>query len=369
MAARHARYRFLSRTARVVRADAIATAHTADDQAETVLLRLTRGAGTQGLAGIPWVGEQHGVRIVRPMLGVTRAEVVAFLRRSNMEWREDETKCDTFCRRNLVRAEVIPLIEKRINPRVRDALRRTADIVRAEDDWMQALARTALARWRLPDRSLDAAGLRRMPVAAARRVVRLWLTDAGVPVEHVDYSLVERVIELARTGGSIPVGPDLRVASRKKRIIAERITPATEHAFSPSKLRTPGVTMPPGAGFRITAALAPGVIKDRAARVGVLPARASLNGDVLGRRSLSVRAWRAGDRILPMGMQGSRKLQDVFVDAKFPPSRRRSWPLVLCGREVVWVPGYRVARGWEVLPGTRRIIRLIVEELRGHRVR
>jgi tRNA(Ile)-lysidine synthase len=101
-------------------------------------------------------------------------------------------------------------------------------------------------------------------------------------------------------------------------------------------------------GLWVTVRREPGIKRPRDRRVGSFPAECSLSARAVGRRHLLVRCWRPGDRIKPLGMQGSRKLQDIFVDAKLPADDRARIPLFECGGEIVWVPGYRVARGWEV---------------------
>jgi tRNA(Ile)-lysidine synthase len=125
-------------------------------------------------------------------------------------------------------------------------------------------------------------------------------------------------------------------------------------------LRVPGTTVCGGLGVRVSVRVAPGVVKERG-RVGVLPAAATLSAAAVGRRRLYVRRWRAGDRMNPLGMQGSKKLQDVFVDGKVPAELRRRVPVFECAGALVWVPGYRVARGWEVKDAAERSLQIRVE--------
>jgi tRNA(Ile)-lysidine synthase len=110
----------------------------------------------------------------------------------------------------------------------------------------------------------------------------------------------------------------------------------------------------------VTTARRAGTARERGVP-GQLPAAASLGLAALGRKALYVRAWRAGDRIRPLGMKGSRKLQDVFVDAKIPAARRGRIPVFECGGEIVWVAGYRVAAGWEVPDGAPRALQVRVD--------
>jgi tRNA(Ile)-lysidine synthetase-like protein len=115
------------------------------------------------------------------------------------------------------------------------------------------------------------------------------------------------------------------------------------------------------AGLAITTSLAPGLFKDRTARLGAYPVRASLNWAAVGNRKIFARSWRPGDRMKPLGMMGSKKLQDIFVDEKVPAEQRRGLPLFECGGEIVWLPGHRVARGWEVSRPSDRSLQIVVD--------
>lgn len=349
MAAREARYAFLARTAKRLRADAIATAHTADDQAETVLLKLLRGAGPAGLSGIPAETQIAGVRLVRPILNATRREVLAYLQRHKRTWREDESNQNRAFLRNRVRHELLPLLERDFNPRIRQTLTRTADILRAEDEWMDAAARQVLDGTRAcAENSLPRDALRRQPLALRRRAIRLWLARAGIPAEGVDFDTVDRVVRwLGDTPArmSLPGGWEAR---RRGETLS--VKPAVSEPVKPFRIRlaVPGVTAIPELGLRIATRLAPGVVKERGGRPGHWPARASLDLAAWRRRALYARSRRAGDRIAPFGLPGSKKVQDLFVDAKIPRDERVRIPLFECGGDIVWVPGYRIARAWAV---------------------
>jgi len=346
MAARQARYEFLLRAARQTGADAVAVAHTADDQAETVLLRLARGAGPQGLGGMDARSQRDGLTILRPLLGLRHADLVAFLKQNRLRWREDASNRDVHFLRNRVRHELLPLIEKRLNPRIRDALLRTADVLRAEQAWLDELAAAALADCVGAARSPDAARratvtehpalavrkLAALPLAARRRVVRLWLSGGGLAAERLDFDAVEAVLALlhhARGTQAAELGGGWRAVRRYRELVLES---------APT----------PAAGWRLDIRPYRGILRERPTQPGRLPARATLSARAVGAAPLTVRAWRPGDRIRPLGMPGSKKLQDIFTDAKVPRDRRAAVPVVVCRGEIVWLPGYRVARGWAV---------------------
>ncbi|MDI6775435.1 MAG: tRNA lysidine(34) synthetase TilS [Verrucomicrobiota bacterium] len=367
MAAREARYAFLARAARKVRASAVATAHTADDQAETVLLKLTRGAGAGGLAGIARSIKIGGLQVIRPMLDVTRRDVIRFLRERRMAWREDESNRDLSIPRNRVRRRVLPFLERELNPGLRTVLVRTADVLREEDAWLDWVARKGLESCAAPEAgspALDASRLRVQPVALIRRVIRLWLVRAGVPAELVDYEAVDRVESLlaGKTGTSRTNVAGAWIAERRYNRLEVRVQACREPRAFRARVKAPGETLVRGTELLIRAQIGPGLVKDRSGRVGAIPAHATIRRSALGRRALVVRSWRPGDRMAPLGMTGSRKLQDIFTDGKVPVEERRSVPVFECAGRIVWIPGYRVARGWEVLNPRETAVHVRVEK-------
>ena len=197
MAARAARYAFLARAARQLHAAAVAVAHNADDQAETVLLRLARGAGPQGLGGMDPVSRQGGLKIIRPLLGVSRPAIIAFLKAHRLRWREDASNRDPHFLRNRVRHEILPLLERRLNPQIRTALQRTAEVLREENKFLERLATQALPQHTGPDRpTLSVTRLAALPLALRRRALRLWLSAAGVEPEQLDYAAIAVALAL-----------------------------------------------------------------------------------------------------------------------------------------------------------------------------
>jgi tRNA(Ile)-lysidine synthase len=195
-AARRERYAFLRRVRKEEKAAVIAVAHTRDDQAETLLLRLLRGAGATGLAGMRALAAD----VVRPLLGVSRDEVIAHLHGRGLAWREDPTNADTAHRRNRLRHELLPYLEARFNPRVREALARTAAILADEAAHVRAEAEALLAR--AAGREGDGVVLSRpallaAPAAVARAAIRQALARTG-GLRQVGAGHVERILALVR---------------------------------------------------------------------------------------------------------------------------------------------------------------------------
>ncbi len=348
MAARAARYAFLLDAARERRCVAIATAHTADDQAETVLLRVARGTGLAGLAGIAPVRETEGLRLVRPLLAVTRAEIEGFLLERGLAWREDITNRDEAHLRNRVRHRVLPLLQTTLNPRIREALCRLAALASADQAALDALAREAALGCAAAGGRLAVGPWMRLPPALRGRVLLTWLLANGVPGTRVTQGHCDAVASICDTcDGSASLDMGEGAAVRREYGELRVVTGDTGRGVFCAHVTVPGVTVVHAAGLRIEASVAPGVTRDTDARVGVYPARASLAWEA-SQPPLVVRSRRDGDRMRPLGMTGSKKLQDILVDLRVPAAERGRVPVFACEEAIVWVPGYRVARGWEV---------------------
>jgi len=372
MVARAVRYRFLTAAARRVGATVIATAHTADDQVETVIMRMARGCGLRGLTGIPRETSMNGIRIVRPLLDFSRSEINKYLASIGAEWREDESNRDPAFMRNRVRHEILPLLEQRLNPGIRAAILRMTDILREDENWLDELSRAALAACTLQTSragdtaGLDVAALAALPRAARRRVLRLWLRQSGVAEDELGLEEVDSVENLLRRKGTrhgLALAGKWRVWRDGGQL---RVTLQPEPLRSLPQIKrrevpVPGEIVLAPLGLRVRAWKGAGVAKPARQVIGQWPARASLNLAALGRRKLIVRVWQRGDRIRPLGMTGTKKLQDIFVDAKVPAAVRKTIPIFECGGEIVWVPGYRIARGWEVSADAGQALQLAVE--------
>ena len=372
MAAREARYAFFVRAARKVKADLVATAHTADDQAETILLRLIRGTGPRGLGGISREITIRGLKVVRPMLDVRKSEILSFLQHHRLTWREDESNRDTSFLRNRVRHEILPILEAKLNPRVQDALLRLAEIMREEDTWLDELAKDMLQQSQVtspvPTSSmmLDIEKLRKYPVAARRRVLRLWFVSSGMPTDLINFDIldqIETLLKRERGTKEIHVAKNWKIRKQYKQLcIFPDGNPEAAKKFR-APVNVPGETLLPEAGLRIVTSIKPDLVRDRPLGAGTLPARASISYSAVGKKPLFVRTWRPGDRMKPLGLNGSKKIQDIFVDEKVPVEQRGEVPLFACRGEIIWLPGYRVARGWEVKRPAARTVQLYVERI------
>lgn len=349
-AARHARYTWLAEIARELAATHIATGHTLDDQAETVLLRLLRGAGSRGLSGIRAV---RGA-VVRPLIECRRADVRAYLAARGEAFREDASNTDVSIPRNLLRRDLLPVID-RVAPGGLEALARTAALAADDEDFL--VAQAVIAARSVVSTSADGVQLQRGPLkalapAVARRVIR-GAIELAAPLEapRLTSRHIEAVWRLATSDRAQHADlPGVRVEVDQQVL---RVSPAgtdegraAGHRSFELILDVPGALTILAAGWRISAGLGhqtpPAGVEAREALQIAVPVE-------LVRGPLTVRNRRPGDRIKPLGAPGRKKVQDLLVDRKVPRAERDRVPVVVDrDGHVVWVVGVAMADEFRV---------------------
>ncbi len=353
VAGRNARQDFYGDAMQSARAVRMALAHTRDDQAETVLLRLTRGSGAGGLAGM---APRRGP-IVRPVLEDTRGHLQDFLRSIGETWREDATNLDRTIPRNLVRHAVMPQL-RTINVHADAALARAADLLRIDAEFLETLANSAYVRTVQPGDDdntvvVSAVELTKLPAALATRVARYALETAN-PAGA--YGLVEaRALCAFAAGEAAPTLPGLSLERfGSDAVLVSRVhdVKGASLDFPELKLGIPGTVEAPYGSWSVTAAgpmPAPAHF-DRGATTVVVDARD------LGER-LIVRPRRPGDRLQPLGAPGRKKVQDVLVDRKVPRDDRDQVPIVTTEKgDIVWVAGQVLADPFRVTSLTSSVV-------------
>ena len=360
-AARRARYLFLEGAASGVNATRIATGHTADDQAETVLMRLMRGSGLDGLRGI----RPRNGSVIRPLIDARRSDIEAFLTGAGQTWRDDGSNADRAIARNRVRHDVMPVLTAAGGPGVVDALARTAALIQEDAEELDRQAIDKARGVALADGSLDIAALRNTRSALARRIIRAALTQAAggrfLSLEHV-----EAVRSLISEDSPARVQIPGLTAMRDGAVI--RLTPAGAGAREPVAFETvlavPGTAQVPQSPMVVSAEMAD-------IDAGAL-ARLQARGDAVAvqgveSRQLTVRSRRPGDALRPLGAPGRRKLQDMFVDRKIPRGERDSVPLVVDDRgRIIWVVGQTIADEFRVTSPRARVLLLKVRRVGGY---
>ena len=364
-ACRQARLGFFEQVATETGIRTLALAHTADDQVETFLLRLLRGAGPTGLTGILPDRPLGTLRVIRPLLTVKREDVLKYLCARGLKYREDASNADVRFVRNRVRHVLLPLLEREFNPQVRAGLARTAEILRDEDAYLtERVAKYGSAA------TLRASELLQLPVALQRRAIRAWLGEVG-------FEEVEAVRQLAATES--PSGRVGKLVHREYDLLHKTRGPGTEPAMGcwplnvdretrveqfcltiicHSERREESLSLQRETLRQVRDGLATPV-----GAQGDNKKNERFDAESLGATPF-LRTWQEGDRFQPLGMAGEKKLQDFFVDEKVP-RRQRSRVLLLCATDgrIAWVVGFRIAEPFKVTRATKQILRITVTEV------
>lgn len=369
-AARRLRYEFLTDVAQKTRAQAVATGHTLDDQAETVLMRVLRGSGLRGLAGIPPVRTQGGVRIIRPLLDASRGEIDAYLREHRLSWREDPTNLDLGIWRNKVRLGLIPAVEGD-DPGVRKTLARLAGLMRDEAEALDALAAPLIAGVLTggPGGVHVARGpLLELPVAVQRRAIREAVRRVRGNLESVAFVHIEearRLVAEGRAGAVAEFPGGIRVTVLPG---GAEVTAGAEREAAPPEYRldVPGSVVAPEYGIYL-AASAVDLRTSEATNSGNHPGAEDIMVDQAHAGPwLILRGPRTGDRFAPHGMGGrTKKLSDYLREANVPRRRRTFVPVLTTAKgEILWVVGMRAAESARINKGTARAVRIVARKLR-----
>ena len=364
-AASVARHEFFGRALAHFGGDRVAVGHTRDDQAETFLLRLLRGAGSKGLAGM----HPRNGRVIRPVLACRRAALAAYLGQRGIAHIEDETNADVAIPRNRIRAELLPMIEKRFNPNVVDVLADQAELARDEWLWMESelalrnLEPGTIEPGTLEPRtvSLEIEALQRAPLALRRLAV--WKAMSGVAAARpVVFDHVEAALRLIGEDGSTAAfdGPGQTVQRIGSRLVlterAARYTRARPAAAFRYSLPVPGKVRVAEAGCVVTAEWVAGSGVDAVRAAAGNRAMAVVAAD-FGGEALAIRNRRPGDRFSPLGLRGRKKLQDFLVDRKVPRAARDGVPIVVDREDrIVWVAGHEIDRAFRVTNASQTVV-------------
>ncbi len=357
--ARELRYRYFFSLVDQGRMDLVATAHTANDQAETVLMRLLRGTGTRGLGGIY---PQLEGKVVRPFLGLRRDEVMQEIAARKIFYRVDSSNKNMELRRNKVRKELLPLLAKEYNPQIVPLLNQFADRARDDEACLERLARERSHAWRVREgreERIPIRALMELPPALARRVLRQMAQvgrGSSYGLTHAHIESLRRFAAEAQSGRILTM-PGGMVARKEFSwlVVAAGAAEPAKRDFS-YLVSIPGELAVPELGvlfhFKILNRNDPGKAYNLNKLVCLDPQK--LFGE------LELRNWRAGDSFSPVGSRGVRKVKEFFRERKIPEVLRKGWPVLLCGSHIVWARGFPPGRGVAATDQTPQI--LIVEE-------
>ena len=332
-AGRRARIEFLDEIRIKYGAAAVVLAHHADDQAETVLMRLLRGSGMTGLSGMAYRNTRG---YVRPLLDITRSEIEQYLRWRCLEWREDASNSDTIYLRNRIRHELLPLLEG-YNPAIRSCLAATASIISDDETLLSELTEQAVTetcRMREGRIVCSIAELRTRNTALRRRVLRhafkqLAGTLEGVTLRHID--AVCDLMDSARPNSKLALPHGVTAVREYDRLLLMQAGGAVLETDFELLITEPGC-------YQL--ALGGSITVESTSTIPFPTDFGTMHFD-LDKFPFPwlVRTFRPGDRMKPFGMSGRKKVKNIFIDRKIPPSERTRIPLLWCGDDLIWIAG------------------------------
>ena len=354
-AARDARLAFFRETMRTGPLDRVALGHTRSDQAETVLYRFLRGAGTAGLAGIRPVTVDG---LIRPLLEVDRAEVERFLRERAIPWRDDSTNASRVFARNRIRHELLPQLARDWNPAIYESLAQVADWALEEQSyWDAEIGR--LAATRLVERKgavlMCVDSLADLPVAVTRRLVRRAMEAAKGDLRGIAFHHVAAVLELASraAGTGRCQAPGLEIRRSFDWLRFSR--PGAGGPGYAAPVAVPGTVQVPGTEIAVSLEL---IEKMDASG----PWESVYNEKTVGldwyslRGALELRSWRPGDQYQPVGSAGEKKIKTLFHEARIPLWDRRHWPILTGGGSILWTRRFGPAARFAANAGSKVVL-------------
>lgn len=360
--ARKLRYQALAKIAQENGAKSLWTAHTANDQAETFFLNLIRGSGSDGLCGIlprrP-LGDVTGdprhdsIRLVRPLLSFERSDLLRYLRSQNLRFCEDRTNRLLKYRRNWIRHRLIPQIQN-LQPRIVEKISGLTAILQLEKKWRdKSLGKMKRKLIKAPSRRLDLRRFFQYDISRRFQFLHRWTPQSS----YSEICRIHEALERQRSKG--------RFLLSFPKADSPGLTPprrGTQKAFF---LNVPGTTDLPSWKMRLIVRFLKNVPSPWFLKRNAKNKVAYFDRDKLNGRSARwiIRAWQPGDRFKPFGMDGRKKLQDFFVDAKVPFDQRQAVPLLVAGKKIRWVIGHRTDEESKIDASTQRVAEVKMQGL------
>jgi tRNA(Ile)-lysidine synthase len=354
-AARRVRYNFYERAARKTGANKIAVAHNANDNVETFLMRLIRGTGIRGLEGIP---PKRG-RIIRPLIGISREEIEIYLKKKNIKPRIDISNYDISFLRNSIRHKLLPLLRK-YNGNINGVLLRTISMIKDLNEKIDSQAEKSFKRISSMDRSgilnLDIRRMKKLDKTIRSEVLRKAIGTIKADLTDITFQHIDDILfQMEKGRGEIHLPGIYIYVKRGAMLISGKKDPKRKNISFSYRLAIPGKIEDKGKGFVLRADIVKSLPLSRLKAKN--PYQAFIDYDKIN-KPLIIRNRRPGDRFHPLGLKGSKKLQDIFVDQKVDIDDRDNIPVIDDGEKIVWVAGYRMSEEVKVTPKTRKIVKL-----------
>ncbi len=359
-AGRKARYAFFKDVANSVGANKIALGHNADDQAETILMRLLRGSGPKGLGGIPSVRilaesidskeKCSNILIIRPLISCFKSEIVGFLKQNKIKYRIDSSNLKTDFFRNKIRHKLIPYLEK-YNPNIRNVLLNTGNNISLANDFLKKSVDKVLKR--IHGSKVNIVFFNKLPLVIKQELIRE-LAESFDPSLNLDAKKVKDVLNLT----SDTKGTKRIILSKNTELIREynylifNNRQTKGHGYT-KNLNIPGKAKINGILIKTSVCNKRSFQKRNCFEV-------MMDYDKISYPFI-IRTRKPGDSFLPIGLNGRKKVKDIFIDAKVPEKHRDIVPIFVSGDEICWIPGYRIGEKFKITDQTKRVLKIAVK--------
>lgn len=369
-AGREKRYAFFEKLRIEIGATKIALGHNLNDQAETVLQHLIRGGGLKGLGGMEPVRQNY---IIRPLISTLRQEIQAYLEKNNLPYRVDKTNLESIYFRNQIRMELLPFLQKQYNPNMISLLAQTADILRQDEAYLEQnveeAAETIILLKNNDTLKIDLKLFNKLHIAVKRRLIRKAIKLLTGGLKEVTFNHVDAILNLSckEQGFKRLSLPQNICVEKQYHVLWIRINvPKQSEGGSAitclTLLNVPGRTEISFAHAFIEAK----IIKRQ--EFNILRVNKNTNTVYIDyekvNERLAIRFRQPGDRFQPLGMKGTKKLKNFFIDCKIPQKTRDDIPLLVCGEDIVWVVGYQINASYQITSETEKILQLQIERER-----
>ncbi|MEW6236995.1 MAG: tRNA lysidine(34) synthetase TilS [Candidatus Omnitrophota bacterium] len=358
--ARDLRYAKLVDMALELECSQIATGHSMTDQAETLLYRLMRSTGYSGLCGVLSVRADLAVPVIRPLLGHTREEILQYAEAAHLPFRQDSSNEDERFARNRIRHSLLPLIREQFNPNIEEALARLAQTAQSEESfWNLHLQRLQKELGgAAPDSPCHRSGFLSLTEAERRRLFRFYCREREIELSYQQTEDALKLLESARPKGEIHLGAGYRLYLRQNEFVISQ--PCEKTLIKQEYIvNAPGATPIPELQLEILAEIAPSDI------IRLKPSHnlwADFDADKIA-EPITLRKRREGDRIQPLGLNGSKKVKKILQENRVAIEKRNSIPIVCFGSEIAWVAGCCQSERFRLDEHTKRILRLTLQHM------
>jgi tRNA(Ile)-lysidine synthase len=352
--AREIRYSFFETVKQTTGADAIATAHHADDNTETMFINVIRGSGIDGLAGIP----VHRGAVIRPLLCLTRAQITQYAKEMKVQYREDASNRSDDYTRNFLRNRIIPKLKERINPSLHETMLHEAEMFRSAADFIDTEAETAF-RASVKDAAVSVRAVSRFHPFIRQAVFHRLLNKLTIEPSSAGITALTELLELQK-GSVVELHADWSAERTADAVVIRKNTGSGSFVYT---LDTPGSVKTDAFTLTVKKSSVPGN------KLTSGPSNEYIDASTVA-FPLTVRSWAPGDRFIPLGMKGTKKLSDFLGELKLSAEEKMHVPVLESGGRIVWVAGKRLDERHKLTDSTTAAFKLTVQfhgKKNGHR--